>query len=339
MSNSPETKKAHKGFSFGRLMDNNKFVFLISLIIAFFIWVAVAMYKSPEESYTIYNVPITISTENSIVSQKGYTNFWQSHEKIDVTVTGPRYLVTALTPEDIVVSANLNTVDSAGISDLGLKVKLKDSIQDEVTISEMSETSIEVYFDVKSEKEFDIVIDANSIPDYIAQDYDFESAELTVSTVRVTGPETEINKIVNVVANPEFPAELMFATQTLPAVISLEGASAADTVSVNKYVEQADENEYFVKVNISRAAQLKPTVVFEGNLMNAINVSYSVEQIDVRIDTEYDPVPEELTLMTLDYQQLEKGEHKYSVKLKDVIPTGVTVTDNISTIDFVVTVS
>ena len=229
MSNSPVKKENRKGF--GRLMDNNKFVFLISWIIAFFIWVSVAMYKSPEESYTIYNVPITIAIENSIVSQKGYTNFWQSDEKIDVTVTGPRYLVTALTADNLLVSANLNTVDSAGISEIELKVSLKES-SSEITISEMSKTSIEVYFDVESQKEFDIVIDSNGIPERIAQDYNFESAELTVSTITLKGPETEINKIVSVVANPEFSDELMFSTQTLPVVLSLEGASAADTVSV-----------------------------------------------------------------------------------------------------------
>lgn len=335
MSNSPAKKETRKGF--GRLMDNNKFVFLISLIIAFFIWVSVAMYKSPEESYTIYNVPITIATENSIVSQKGYTNFWQSDEKIDVTVTGPRYLVTVLTADNLLVSANLNTVDSAGISELELKVSLKES-STEITISEMSKTSIEVYFDVESEKEFDIVIDENGIPERIAQDYDFESAELTVSTVMLKGPETEINKIVSVVANPEFSDELMFSTQTLPVALSLEGASAADTVSVNKYVHEIDETERFVKINISREAQLSSSVSFTGNKLNEVTVDYSVDLLNVKIDTEYDPVDEKLSLMTLDYQELEAGEHTYKIKLADVLPSGITLLDDIETIDVTVTV-
>lgn len=334
MSNSP-AKKEHKGF--GRLMENNKFVFFISLIVAFFIWVSVAMYKSPEESYTIYNVPITIATENSIVSQKGYTNFWQSDEKIDVTVTGPRYLVTVLTADDLLVSANLNTVDSAGVSEIELKVTLKES-SSEITISEMSKTSIEVYFDVEREKEFDIVIDSNGIPEHIAQDYTFESAELTVSTVTLKGPETEINKIVSVVANPEFAEELMFVTQTLPVVLSLEGASAADTVSVNKYVHEVDEEEHFVKVNISREAQLTPSVSFTGNKTDEVLVDFSVDVFNVKIDTEYDPIDEKLSIMALDYQSLDFGEHTYKVKLADVLPSGITLLDDIETVDVKVTV-
>ncbi len=336
MSKTPEAKKEHKGL--GRLMDNNKFVFLISLIIAFGIWVAVAMYKSPEESYTIYNVPITIATENSIVSQKGYTNFWQSDEKIDVTVTGPRYLVTALTADDLLVSANLNTVDSAGVSELDLKVSLRDN-SSEITISEMSKTSIEVYFDVEREKEFDIVIDSNSIPEHIAQDYTFEGAELTVSTVLLTGPETEINKIVSVVANPEFSDELMFSTQTLEVALSLEGASAADTVSVNKYVNYVNETEYFVKINISRTAILTPVVSFTGNRTSEVTVDFSIDSFNVKIDTEYDPIEEKLTLLTLDYQQLEKGEHTYNIKLEDVLPSGITLLDDVDTVNVTVKVA
>lgn len=337
MSNSPENKKEKKSFSFRKLMDNNKFVFLISLIIAFFVWVAVAMYKSPEESFTIYNVPITITTENSIVSQKGYTNFWQSDEKIDVTVTGPRYLVTALTADDLLVSANLNTVASAGISELDLKVTLKDG-SSEITISEMSQTSIEVYFDVESEKEFDILIDTNGIPEHIAQDYSFESAELTVSTVTLKGPETEINKIVSVVADPQFSEELMYSTQTLAVDLSYEGASASDTVSVNQYVSAVEEIEYFVKINISRMAQLTPVVSFTGNKMSDVVYDVNIEKLNVEIDTEYDPIDEKLTVLTLDYQTVEKGEHVYDVKLADVLPSGVTLLDDVDTVRVTVNV-
>ena len=125
---------------------------LVSLVIAFFIWVAVAMYASPEESYTIYNIPITVNTENSLVSQKGYKNFWQSDEAIDVTVTGPRYLITSLTPDDIIVSANLNTVDSSGVSQLALRVGLRQESQD-ITISQQSKTHVDIYFDAELEKE------------------------------------------------------------------------------------------------------------------------------------------------------------------------------------------
>lgn len=331
MNKSPDKKNEKKIRSFNDLVNNNKFVFVISVVIAFFVWVAVAMYKSPEESYTIYNVPITIDTENSIVAQKGYVNFWQSDETIDVTVTGPRYLVTAVSAEDIIVSANLNTVDSAGVFDLSLKVSLKEESQD-IKISAQSKTAVEVYFDTQMEKQFDIVIDSNVIPDHIAQGYQFKSAELTVSTVTLKGPETEINKIVSVVAEPKFSEDLMFKTDTIPVTLSFEGSKASETISVNEYVQVVDNQEYFVKISINKLAQLKPKIEFTGTKTGDTNVSFSSDVLNVIVDTEFEFNDNELTVMSVDYSKLEKGTaNSYKVDLSAIeLPEGVTLADDLT---------
>lgn len=337
MSQSPKMKKEKKSKGINELMNNNKFVLVLSVVIAFFVWVAVAMYKSPEESYTIYNVPITIDTENSIVSQKGYVNFWQSDEVIDVTVTGPRYLITSLTADDINVAANLNTVDSAGIFDLALKVSLKEESQD-ITISSQSKTAVEVYFDVDCEKQFDIIIDSNVIPEHVAQGYQFNSAELTVSTVKLKGPETEINKIVSVVADPQFSEDLMYKTDTVPVNLNLEGATAADTVSVNKYVEFVDEQDYFVKISIDRIAALKPNVEFTGTQIGGISVSYNSDVINATVATEYELPNDNLTVLTVDYADLEEGVNTYQISMSDIVlPDGISLTDPEQTIYITIT--
>lgn len=332
MSESPKKKKSVKIKTFNDLMENNKFVLVLSLVISFLVWVAVAMYASPEESYTIYNVPITIDTQNSLVSQKGYTNFWQSDEKIDVTVTGPRYLITSLTPDDVLVSANLNTVDSAGVSELPLKVSLKENSQD-ITISEQSKTSVEIYFDTELEKEFDIQLDSTLMSDKLAEGYLLNSADLTVSSVTLKGPETEMNKIVSVVADPQYPEDLLFETITLPVSMSLEGANVSETVSVNKYVRFVDDHEYFVKVNIDKIAELTPVVVFTGDQSGETTVKFNIDKIVAKIDTEFGYDSETLPVFTVDYSELSEGQNIYSVDASEIeLPEGVNLSD--STITF-----
>lgn len=339
MSESPKKNEVRKMKSFSDLMENKKFVFLLSLVIAFLIWVAVAMYASPEESFTIYNVPITVNTENSLVSQKGYKNFWQSDEKIDVTVTGPRYLITSLTPDDILVSANLNTVDSAGVSELALKVTLRENSQD-ITISEQSKTSVEIYFDTEFEKEFKIQMDSQLISDKLAEGYQLNSAELTVSSVTLKGPETEMNKIVSVVADPQLPEDLLFETETFPVALSLEGANASETVSVNKYVEFVDEQEYFVKVNIDRIAELKPEVVFTGEKSGEATVRFNSDIIIAKIDTQFGYDSETLPILTVDYSELSEGKNSFSVKASDIeLPEGVKLPDSTFTFNIIITLT
>lgn len=334
MNKSPEAGKKKKN---GRhLLDNNTFVFILSLVIAFFIWVAVAMYKSPQESYTIYNVPIAIDTENSIVSQKGYSNFWQSDYTIDLTVTGPRYLVTSLTPDDVLVSANLNTVDSAGVSELPLRVSLKDNNQD-VSITAMSKTAVEIYFDKELTKDFEIQLDTDVIPDHVADDYEVSGAALTVKSVTLKGPETEINKVENVIADPQFTEELLYKTAFVPVTLNLEGASAADTISVNKYIEITEEQEYSVKINIDRLTTLKPDVVLPGNLADNVQYSISPDEVAVRIDTEIGYDKDTLLVKTFDASSLQPGITHYSVNASElVLPNGVTLIDDSVTFEITV---
>lgn len=336
MNNTPESAGKRKIKTFSDLMENNKFVFLLSLIIAFLVWVAVAMYASPEETFTIYNVPIVIDTQNSIVSQKGYKNFWQSEDKVDITVTGPRYLVTALTPEDITVTANVNTVDSAGISQLTLKVALREPNQD-IKISAQSKTSVEVYFDAEQERTFDIHLDSDKIAEKIAEGYLLDTAELTVSTITLKGPETELNKIVNVVANPELPEELLFKTQTFNVSLSLEGGGAADTVSVNRYFD-ANQEDYFVKVNIDRLAELAPEVAFTGEKTGETNIRFNTTIINAKLDTEFGFEGQTLPILTVDYSELKAGTNKYTLKASEMkLPDGVTITDDDFTFNITIT--
>lgn len=336
MSNSP-VKKEHKVKTFNDLMNNNKFVLVLSLFIAFFIWVAVAMYASPEESYTIYNIPITVNTENSLVAQKGYKNFWQSDEAIDVTVTGPRYLITTLTPDDILVSANLNTVDSVGISQLSLRVSLKQESQD-ITISQQSKTSVRIYFDEELEKEVNIFLDKTVFDGKIAEGYQMRSAELPVTSVKITGPATEVNKIVRAEATPVLPNELLFETATIPLDMSFQGNSASDTVSINQYVRYVEQQEYFVKVNIDRIAELTPSVVFTGEKTGDVTVDFNTETIIAKIDTEYKYDSNELPIMTIDYASLNEGFNEFIVKSSEIeFPEGVKIPDE--EFEFVITIN
>ena len=337
MSNAP-VKKEHKVKTFSDLINNNKFVLFLSLIIAFFIWVAVAMYASPEESYTIYNIPITVNTENSLVAQKGYKNFWQSDESVDVTVTGPRYLITTLTPDDILVTANLNTVDSSGISQLSLRVSLKQESQD-ITISQQSKTSVRVYFDAELEKDVNIYLDKTVFDDKIAEGYQLRSTELPVTSVRITGPATEVNKIVRAEATPVLPEELLFETATIPLDVILQGNSASDTVSINQYVRYVEQQEYFVKVNIDRIAELTPSVEFTGEKIGTVTVDFNTETIIAKVETESDFDGNELPIMSIDYGALEEGRNEFTVKSSEIeLPDGVKIPDEefefVITIDF-----
>ncbi len=340
MNNSPYENKERKLLKFNNLINNNKFVLFLSFLIAMLIWVAVAMYASPQESYTVYNIPITINTENSLVAQKGYKNFWQSDEKIDVTVTGPRYLINTLTAEDILVNANLNAVDNAGVSELALKVSLKNDSQD-ITISSQSKTKVSVYFDSEMEKEVKINFDETMIAGRIPEGYQINSCVLTQSAAVVRGPATEIKKIKSIEAAPEETDEFIYKTTAIPVTLNLVGGNTTDTVSVNKYVSFAqDLQDCKVNVSLYKNVELKPVVKFTGTADGEVESKINVSTVLAKLDADYvdDFNVEEIVIKTIDYDELNSGETTFKVKASDVImPEGLKFNDN--TFEFVITVT
>ena len=67
MSKNKDKKANVKGLR--SLLYNNKFVLLLSVILAFGIWIWVSIEKSPEVEVTISSVPVKIDMDNSVPAQ------------------------------------------------------------------------------------------------------------------------------------------------------------------------------------------------------------------------------------------------------------------------------
>ena len=218
------------------LLDNNKFIFAISLIIAFFVWTGVAMYASPDESYTVNDIPIVIDLDNEIIKDSGFEVFNQSADSFNVTVTGPRYLITSLSPEDFIVNVPLNNVTGAGLFTLNVRASLSNQSGD-IVISSQSLSTIQAYFDSRSEKTFDININDSDFSDHVADGFRYMGYELPVTSVIASGPSTQIEKIVRCSGTAEFGSSILRSSGSIVLTLGFEGKTAAETVAINNYVK------------------------------------------------------------------------------------------------------
>lgn len=214
-------KKKKKKLSLKNLAENNRFIFGCSVVLAFVLWCLVSVYASPVEERTITNVPVTIDLTDSTPERLGLQPFGETEFFVDVTVRGPRYQVSEnmLSADNIRVTANVNYVDTAGQKELNLRCEIVDSNAD-VEVVGMSRESVSVYFDTLREAVFtlepDIIFPDGVDP--VPDGYILDNSILSVSTVTVSGPTTEVNKIRRVVARVENEASLT-ATTTAPAEI------------------------------------------------------------------------------------------------------------------------
>lgn len=311
--------KNNKKFNLHALLSDNRFLLVISLIIAVVFWAAVCISFSPETEVVIENVPIKIDTENSVPEQYGLRMFGDNSYTVDITVSGSRYVVGGklLSADDFKVTASTALVTSAGTHSLQVKVtKANDSA--DFTIESVSEAFINVYFDEYSEKQANLVVNAdtdNVVPDGYMVDSDLI---MDTKTVLVGGPALEISQLDSVIANLNIDRELKESTAfNVPMVAVNKSGSVLKFVTID-----GEENATVtVTVPVYKIEELPVTVDFSNSpsrfvtakpqyICSPSSVKVAVLQNGTGMDS--------LKIGTVDFSNLRPGDNTLNFSLSEV---------------------
>ncbi len=306
-------KKLH--FSLLKLFSNNKAAFVFSALMAVLIWVLVAIFFSPVEQRTIDNVPVVINFQNSIPEKLGLQVFGQSEFKVSVTVSGKRYVVspTALTADDIVVTANTNYVDSAGKNILQLELAPKDAGAD-FEITGCSEDSVEVFFDHLLEKEYTVTPDITTDGDIVTDGFIQGDTVLSSELVTVSGPATEIEKIESIIAKVKIDAPLdKTSTFDSSAIPINEYGGTLRYLTVNDGYDVVT-----VTIPVLKAATLKTSVLFKNTPSyfadNPVSYVCNPDKLDVAMAADLLENAASVSVGSIDFSQINTGDNRFKFK-------------------------
>ncbi len=327
MNENNAKKTAEKSASgvFRNLIYNNKLAMLFSLILAFGIWIWVAIEKSPVVEITVSAVPVKIDMENSVPAQLHLQTFGQTEFYVDVTVTGKRFVVSALTPEDLTVTAQTNYVDSAGTKSLQLKATANDSRDYE--IQRISQNYIDVYFDTYKEAEFAIEPRILAPDDKTVVDGCILGSVLfSKNTVVVSGPSAEVNKVMGVIAETSVSAPLSATTTVQPEIkLQTDGQETLSYVELN-----TGESTLTMTMPVLKKVVLPTSVTFKnapgGYLNGDVPVTVSPSQIEAAVPIEKVGELKSISVGTVDFAELDSGYNTFNFKASDI--TEYTVVDS-----------
>lgn len=327
MNENNAKKTAEKSASgvFRNLIYNNKLAMLFSLILAFGIWIWVAIEKSPVVEITVSAVPVKIDMENSVPAQLHLQTFGQTEFYVDVTVTGKRFVVSALTPEDLTVTAQTNYVDSAGTKSLQLKATANDSRDYE--IQRISQNYIDVYFDTYKEAEFAIEPRILAPDDKTVVDGCILGSVLfSKNTVVVSGPSAEVNKVTGVIAETSVSAPLSATTTVQPEIkLQTDGQETLSYVELN-----TGESTLTMTMPVLKKVVLPTSVTFKnapgGYLNGDVPVTVSPSQIEAAVPIEKVGELKSISVGTVDFAELDSGYNTFNFKASDI--TEYTVVDS-----------
>ncbi|MCR5042293.1 MAG: hypothetical protein K6C36_09390 [Clostridia bacterium] len=308
-----QTAPARGAKKIGNPLDNNKFCFALSLVLAVVIWVAVSVYASPQTTRTVQNVKVMIdmSAESNPV-RLGMEIFGESEYTVDVTVTGKKYLVSesVLTADDIIVTASTSYVTDSGKNTLRLRAALASENSD-ISIISLSSETISVFFDYKKEAQQTIEADVRYADDTVPEDIVLDSPILSQTTVTMTGPATNINKVARVVARVS-AAEVADQTTVYDA----------ELLALNSY---GDEVEYItfnaesvtVTVPVIRIATFRTAVTFGHSPLKYRSSPLTIVIKPSRVTVEVPVSDSQIELSavsvgTIDFNELDAGVNTFT---------------------------
>lgn len=315
-----------------KIISNDKYLLVISFVLAFFVWLGVIINVSPETTRTINNVKVVI--DDTVPSQFGLEVFGDKEFYVDVTVTGKKYQISnaSLSADDILVTAQTSNVDSAGTRTLLLKAESA-SGSDNYRISSISQRSIDVYFD--SLKTVQMVIEPEVITDgfeIVNTGFEMGAINLSESSVTISGPSTEVNKIEKVVARLPLEAPLSSNKSANTEIVLLD----ENQNSKFKYVS-TNINSVVLTIPVLKVKALPTTVLFKNAPDDYVltplkyTISPYKDYFNILVD-EYDKTTD-YSVGTIDFKSISPTNNQFEFLREDL-----TVSNNSSTQKFVVKV-
>lgn len=321
----------NKGFV-NRIFQNDKFVFLFSVLVAIAIWLLVVINVSPQSSRVIKGVKVTI--DNTVPSQFNLEVFGESEFYVDVTVQGKKYQISNnnLSNDDIVVTAVTNNVNSAGVHNLQLTCESASGRTD-YKISSVSQKSVNVYFDTP--KTVQLVLEPEIITNgspIVSEGFASGDINLSESSVTITGPSAEVNKISRVVTRLVLDSPLVSNMSAETEIIPLDENNKSDF----SYLQMSSD-KVVLTIPVFKVKTVDAVVTFKNAPDTYVvtpleyTISPTTAEFRILVD-EYDKT-NEVSVGIIDFKNLYPGNESFMFSANDVPVAGTNVSEFEVTVD------
>ena len=302
----------------------NKFVTaLLSLVIAFGIWMYVVSVVAPESERTYMDVPVRVHGSN-ILESRGLMLISDQDLTVDFELSGTRADLNKLSSSNITVIADLSHISSAGEHQVTYSVSYPGSISSEVTI--LSPASQTVTVQVVEWAQKDVPVEVEYVGK-LDESYVADSANVALSKDKVTisGKKDVVNQIKKAVGT----GDLTGKTTNIDQVYTLSYRDeAGKEVKLNHVTADTDAVTVVLKINMIKSLPIKlnvnPGDLLEGEYSCVSNITHVTVSGPAELlqGLEEFPVDVNLTGLLMSDQ----------IRVPLISPPGLTIVDGITEI-------
>ena len=304
---------------FEKIFYNNKFLFVLSLILSIALWATVKINYSENTTRTITEVKATI--DSTLAAENDFVPFVEKGGlNVDVEVSGKSYNINSLKKDDIIVEASSGYIDSAGYKVLTFSAR---SNETGVDITSVNPSSVTVFFDRKANDAFNVeakIINAEALES--TDGYFVGKPVPSLNTVNVSGPASVIENLKKVSFVAKVDKGLLPLTQTIdvPATISYE----TDSKRGKEFLVCSDvgdkSNPATITIPVSKLKTVRTTVKFVGQPKYYDENPPRVVVEPAQVEISYNPADEEYdsyNVATIDFSKLQSGKNTFEFNVDE----------------------
>lgn len=316
-----------KEFSFSKMLESDRFVRLISVLIAIIIWFIVAYNIDPTKKEWVTNIVVDIDLTNTTPEANHLSVIDVDNDKVKVQVEGKRYRISNLTAEDFVAEPELGRVNKPGEYDIKVNIKKANDKDEDYKIISASPV-IKVKFDVLATKEFPITALAEDVK--AQEGYIKYKPYANYNSIILKGPAAEIDKINSVVVKTDHN-EVVNNTVTLKGTLFFYDK---DNNPVELTYTTYEKQKYEITVAIFKL-KIVPLKVNYINIppgfdLNKLKCTLSVPELEIAGPANLVDEIKEIKLDgEVDFRKIDIG---YSQSLSVSLVAGISNVDNITNV-------
>ena len=252
-------------YTLNRFLHNDKWMMLVSLVIAFIIWLMVVYGPGTHEERVISGVPITVNLNEYVVNEYNLRIVDGANATASVKVSGTRSEIASLTAQDITVTADAGQISKEGAYVLPLRATSSGNYSIvSVTGDDGVNNTVTITCDVWREQNFTVKIMMPKLSVSDPEKFQFgtpalSGAAVTGNTVVVAGPRTDINRIARVEAIIA-EEEVISETTILEADLVAYDEDDVRVESVSFLLAEDGKVDVTVPVLVYRKVELTPTL-------------------------------------------------------------------------------
>ena len=317
------------------MRKNKLYSMLLSLVVAFCLWLYVSNNVSIEDSNTFYNIPVVMEGE-AILNEENRMITSVSANTVSLSLTGARSDLNKLDSSKLAAK-----VDLSGLKEPGEHIPLSYTISfpSDVSVSAFTQSNknpgaIYVDVDYRRVSEIPVLIKwtGNRSEDYI---YDTENALLDNNTVTISGPASVVDTIDHARVEIDLTEQVKSISQNYRYTLCDAEGNPVDAAQVTTNVEEVRLEMQIQKI---QEVTLKADVVYGGGA-NENNTTVEISPETIRVsggEAVLAELGDTLTITTINLADLDKNvnEQKYTLTLPEGVTNQTGVSEVTVTIKF-----